>query len=117
MRNAGASQPNLTQTPANPDLGRPQQAASYGKLPQMNNINTAAPPPATKTARGHSHAATGFASTDNYVNVTSEAQFGGQMPPIGGQLSPSGGGYGGDLQENIYANVDPEQQYLNRTSR
>ena len=39
----------------------------------------------------------------------------GQMLPGGGQLLP-GSGYP-DMQENIYANVDPEQQYLNRTSR
>ena len=62
-----------------------------------------------------------FNNTDNYVNVAAAATAAASEKSYiggGGHMIAGSSSHGyGDLQENIYANVDPDQQYLNRTSR
>ena len=107
-----------------------------GQQPQAQHIRTAQQPPVNnytnkpqppQFANNQPQPRGGaFNNTDNYVNVAAAAAaseksyIGGGGANNGGNIisgsSVAGHGYG-DLQENIYANVDPEQQYLNRTSR
>ncbi len=62
-----------------------------------------------------------FNNTDNYVNVAAAATAAASEKSYiggGGHMIAGSSSHGyGDLQENIYANVDPDQQYSNRTSR